>query len=1131
MEPMRSPFERVAAGLAAKAPSLPLVSNVTGEPFRGADAPDAAYWPRHAREAVRFHPSLQWLYQKGYRVFLEIGPPPTLSGLGPQCIADAACRWLPSLRRGRDDWETLLGSLCALYTAGARIDWSGFDRDYARRKVTLPTYPFERERYWFKARQARPAGDPSAHPLLGRRLRSAVLEDVVFEQALSADEPGFVGDHLVHGVVVLPGTAYVELGLAAARAIAGPPASLRDLAIREPMVFSDDRPRIVQCVLSPDAGGHRVRVFSHEREDERWQLHAEARLEAAGAPTAPESLDDVRRRCSAGALDAAAFYARLEGRGLPFGERLRGVVEVAVGDGEALARIEAPRVVAREAGHYVFHPALLDACLQAMAAAVPDDGGGTVYMPIAIGEVSVTAPPPTRLLAHARVRPHATGDALLAEVTIRSAEDGSAVALVSGVVLKKADAAALARMAGGNPFDGIAYEVRWHEQPLRGGTPKLALGALSAALEPRLPVLAAEHGFDVFPQVERGIDGAAAAYVVEAFEKLGWSWRGDARQPARDLARRLGVAPRHARALDRLLELVESQGRVRRAGDAWEPCGVAAASGEQAIAALLERHPAYGAELGLVRHCGARLHEILRGETDPLSLLFPGGSTEIAEELYVRSPGARAYNSLAGEAIAALAETTTGRLRMLEIGGGTGGTTALLLPRLPTDRTEYLFTDISPLFAARAAERFTAFPFLATQPLDIEKDPAGQGLEGRQFDIVVAANVLHATADLRRTFRHVRQLLAPGGVLVLLEVTRSQSYVDVTFGLTEGWWLFSDSDLRQSSPLLSRDEWLAFLRREAGFAEAVAIPGAGEGEPVQAIVFARAPIATGSAAETTGAVDFLVLSDEGGVGAALARQLEADRHRVALARAGAAFAALSDGTYVVDPGDRIALARLLSAVGGARHVVHLLALDDARLRTAGADALREYESRACGSALAVAQSLAASGAGHPPRLTLVTRGTQPAAGAVTSPAGGTLWGFGKVVALEHPDLRCTRIDLAPGGQAAEIDALAEELRTGDGEDQVALRPRGRFVPRLVPRPQEASSTASPWELAIRTPGTLDGLKLRPAAARAPAAGEIEVDVGAIGLNFRDVLARLDPYPGERLSPFGIEFAGRVTAGR
>ena len=106
---------------------------------------------------------------------------------------------------------------------------------------------------------------------------------------------------------------------------------------------------------------------------------------------------------------------------------------------------------------------------------------------------------------------------------------------------------------------------------------------------------------------------------------------------------------------------------------------------------------------------------------------------------------------------------------------------------LPPDRTEYVFTDVSPLFLAKAEDRFREYGFVRYQLLDIERDPQTQGLAGQQFDVIVAANVLHATQDLRETLQHVKQLLAPGGLLVLLEGTGPQRWVDITFGLTD--WL------------------------------------------------------------------------------------------------------------------------------------------------------------------------------------------------------------------------------------------------------------------------------------------------------------------------------------------------------
>src|SRR6185503_3771340 len=143
--------------------------------------------------------------------------------------------------------------------------------------------------------------------------------------------------------------------------------------------------------------------------------------------------------------------------------------------------------------------------------------------------------------------------------------------------------------------------------------------------------------------------------------------------------------------------------------------------------------------------------------------------------------------------------------------------TAHVIDVLPADRTSYLFTDLSPLFAARAAERFAERGFLRGQALDIERDPRTQGIDGH-FDLIIAANVLHATRDLGETMQHVRDLLAPGGLLVAIEVTQPQDWIDITFGLTEGWWRFTDHALRPDYPLITGEQWKTTLA-SAGFDE------------------------------------------------------------------------------------------------------------------------------------------------------------------------------------------------------------------------------------------------------------------------------------------------------------------------
>src|SRR5690606_35595404 len=174
------------------------------------------------------------------------------------------------------------------------------------------------------------------------------------------------------------------------------------------------------------------------------------------------------------------------------------------------------------------------------------------------------------------------------------------------------------------------------------------------------------------------------------------------------------------------------------------------------LAELRARFPASETELTLFARCCAALPDVLRGTADPLHLLFPGGSLEDGGKLYRDTPSARTYNALVRDAIAAaIRDVPPDRaLRIIEIGAGTGGTTAHVLPVLPAARTDYVFTDVSPHFLNRARTEFAGFPFVRYELLDITRDPAGQGFRPGTSDVVIAANVLHATPDLRDTLRN-----------------------------------------------------------------------------------------------------------------------------------------------------------------------------------------------------------------------------------------------------------------------------------------------------------------------------------------------------------------------------------------
>ncbi|NEO42203.1 MAG: type I polyketide synthase [Moorea sp. SIOASIH] len=150
MEPVLADFEAVAEQLTYNKPQIPLISNVTG--LRADEViSTASYWVNHLCQPVRFAQGMETLHQQGYEIFLEIGPKPVLLGMGRQCLSEIEGMFLPSIRPAVDEWQQILSSLGQLYVQGVKVDWSGFDQKYAYQKLLLPTYPFQRQRYWVEA--------------------------------------------------------------------------------------------------------------------------------------------------------------------------------------------------------------------------------------------------------------------------------------------------------------------------------------------------------------------------------------------------------------------------------------------------------------------------------------------------------------------------------------------------------------------------------------------------------------------------------------------------------------------------------------------------------------------------------------------------------------------------------------------------------------------------------------------------------------------------------------------------------------------------------------------------------------------------------------------------------------------
>jgi acyl transferase domain-containing protein/predicted O-methyltransferase YrrM len=322
------------------------------------------------------------------------------------------------------------------------------------------------------------------------------------------------------------------------------------------------------------------------------------------------------------------------------------------------------------------------------------------------------------------------------------------------------------------------------------------------------------------------LESLTLAHSLRTIRDLGGLRDDSEPTTAADLVAANGIAAMYAPLLDRWLARLAASGRVLRHGEGY--CADEAEADASVELLESQARDAFSDAPYIVEYlsrCGSMLTDVIRGDVSALETLFPNGSTQTAIDLYRTWHVARYFNQIVAAAAGAVARAVGSDrvVQLLEIGAGTGSTTASVLPELDPARTRYWFTDVSEFFFSGARREFSDFEFLEFGLLDAGKNPTDQGFGRHAFDAVLAANVLHATPDLAATIDNVLSLLRPGGSLILYEVTDPPAWLDTSVALIEGW-ARSDDGLRDDGPLLAASTWSELLSSR-GFSAVEVFPG------------------------------------------------------------------------------------------------------------------------------------------------------------------------------------------------------------------------------------------------------------------------------------------------------------------
>ncbi len=1151
-------------------PSLPFVSNLTGEAIGPDDTLDASYWRRQMRAPVAFRACVETLAKLGVNAVIEIGPHavlgPMVSMAWPGGAAEPAV--VSSLRRpatGEDppvpgSGGGFMEAVAGAYEAGLPLRFDGLFTGEARRRIALPGYPFQRERYWIEAPKRR--REASGHPLLGSRHDSASGE-TFFDTEVFPTDPAWLADHRVFGRLIAPGALYGAQAASACRIEGEGAVVVENFRMQSALIFADesdnvdDAGRRMQVLLDAagDGPSRRVRILSRSDDDEEWTLHAEGEVSsgAAGPVLPTQPLDVARLKAGLSPVDLSAYYRAKSAVGIDLGPAFRTLTGLWARDGVALG--EVALTTDHQRGSLDVHPLVLDGCFQIMGAARDPQGAedGTTYLPFAWERLWIADGLPDRFFCHVTMResPHDAKVDSVETPEVHAADmrlyagTGDLLGELAGFTVKRATRATL--LAALEGVEDLLYEVTWRDSTLPTGLlPADFLPSPSAAAARSHPFsrYLGDEGVEIAAEVDlQGeMERVSWCYALSALETLGWERTAGAVVDPEELRERLDVLPEHRHLVRRLLEILARSGVVEEKDGGFAvsvgaddplPDGMPRDSGAF-VAEVTERYPHAENEIGLFRRCAGALPEVLRGKEDPLSLLF-GDAEPSAGGLYRLAPVWRAANRMIGEVVRTLVEGLPDgrRLRVLEVGAGIGSATEYILPELPEGRFDYMYTDISAGFFADAESRFSVDgASIDYRMLDIEKDPVDQGFEPFAFDLIIAANVLHATRHLDETLHHCRTLLAPSGLLVALENQRGRGWMDLIFGQLDGWWRYSDR-YRTNHALAGPEVWREACA-DTGYAECEVL-GVDRSEhaglPDRGVIVAQGPA---EIALPEGV--WILAADCGGMAASLAEELARQNQRVVLAGddTETAVTAENEARITAAPIEMErreswqSLIENLPADVPFAGAVHLVGQDGHGVEATSADLATDAK-RTAASALAFVQGIADADAMPDRGLWFVTRGAQVLERERTGNlAGAALWGLGRVTLREAPQLQARMLDLDPEAAAPQT-LLANELLFPDSESHIAHRRERRQVARLLRRDAGTAGLDLPeeagWVLAPEEGGAIETLRVQPLEARALEPNEVRVAVDACGLNFLDVFRAMGLVEEGLL---GEELCGRIV---
>lgn len=1057
--------ELEAKGITRSQPQIPLYSSVINEVVDDSAVLDPKYWGLNLTSPVRFYSAVSRLLRdQPQNLFLEIGPHSTLAGPLRQICGEArlSCTYVPTMLRFSNSAESLLSAFGQLYQHGIDVDFKALVP--AGTVVTdLPAYPWDHaQSFWYESRVSkdwrfRPFGH---HAILGQRIPESSSFDPSWRVLIDLEDEPWLLDHKVGEDVVFPFAGYVAMAGEAIRQITGVEAgySVRHVVAHTALVLAELNAVEVVTTLrrhkltdSADSDSYDFTVSSYS--GTTWIKHCDGRvMPKEDIIPSTSQHEELPRK-----VRVSRWYEIMARVGLVYGPEFQGITSLTSSATERLAAGEITNSKARQEAPFLFHPAAIDSCLQMVLAAIAQAAGRNftqLCVPTLIEELDISR---SATVMTARAWSSDDGN----DVGLDCVSDGKVALRLRGARLTPledeksivaADRHAGARLEWYPDFDFMDIPPLF--------TPPVATN-----------------------EVKRLLEELALLCLLESNDRL----QGLHTEQPHFLKFRDWLAREKTRAESGTYPVVED------AASYVKLPRPARLQGIKNRMEILSGTPNIGlVATGIMRICD-NAEGLFTGEVDTLDLLM---RDNVLTEIY------NAVSFGFGDFIHMLSVTKP-NLRILEVGAGTGGTTELILRDLARSGgnpaySTYCYTDISAGFFAQAKERFSYAPNMDYKVFDIAQSPFEQGFAAQSFDIILAPNVVHATASLNETLKNLQPLLRPHGHLVLSEVcavARAPGYV---FGNFSGWWL-GEADDRKWEPYVMVDRWDRELKA-AGFTGVdTAVYDAEEPFQYCAAIVAQ-PMLERSAAEDR-SITVLSNQPDEGISLKLINGLKTAGLTVSITKFGEILPADQDVISTLD-----LESRFFDNITEENYM-------------AFQDLLRHYNDQ---------------------KLLWLMPHTQV---SCQDPCSGQTVGMFRVARAELAiPIHTLEIDPAETDFSELVMKVFQKVRTREDTETIAPDKEyavdngvikiGRYQPFSLEQEvgeKGLTDSGNVKALEIGKPGLLDTLQWVEGSSPVVGDNQVEVEVRAVGLNFRDIMVAMGVLKfGTSSVPLGLELTGVVS---